>query len=122
MVDIRAVRKREGIRGVPSKNVSIRSHGKDKSSQGGVLYKIENRDPVAYGRKQAGAIRCKEQIALVVDCSQEIGELVKIKENMLALAKNSLIVTRQFTLKSVFIFLLRQLETLPQKFDRRTAA
>lgn len=40
-----------------------------------LLYKIKDRDTIAYRREQAGAIGSKEQVALAVDCPQKIGEL-----------------------------------------------
>jgi hypothetical protein len=77
--DVLAVGKGKGIGGVARKS-DISNCGQKVlqfSSMDNVLYKIKDRDTIAYRREQAGAIGSKEQVALAVDCPQKIGELKK---------------------------------------------
>ena len=75
-----------------------------------LLHKIKDRHTIAYWREQAGAIGSKEQVALAVDRPQKIGELYE------GLASIYGVPRAIPTLKSVFIFSLRQLDTLRQNF------
>lgn len=43
---------------------------------GNLLYKIENCNPIAYGRKETSSIRAEQQVPLAVDSPQEVRELV----------------------------------------------
>ena len=38
----------------------------------GILYEVEYRHSIAYWRQQAGSIGSEEQVALAVDCAQQI--------------------------------------------------
>ena len=45
---------------------------------GNLLYKVENCNPIAYGREETGSIRAEQQVPLAVNSPQEVRELVAV--------------------------------------------
>lgn len=41
-----------------------------------LLYKVENCNPIAYGRKEASSIRAKQEVPLAVNSPEEVRKLV----------------------------------------------
>lgn len=54
-----------------------------------ILYKVENCNPIAYGRKKTCSIRAEQKIPLTVNGPEEVRKLVAILVYVCCIEKNS---------------------------------